>query len=34
MASWSGRRMLIVGVLVLFTLWVAFMIVFASFTLG
>jgi hypothetical protein len=34
MASWSGRRKLIVGALVLFTLWVTFLIVFATFTLG
>jgi hypothetical protein len=34
MASWSGRRKLIVGALVVFALWVAFLIVFATFTLG
>jgi hypothetical protein len=34
MASWNGRRKLIVGALVVFALWVAFLIVFATFTLG
>jgi uncharacterized membrane protein len=34
MAAWSGRRKLIVGALVLFALWIAFNIVFASVTLG
>jgi hypothetical protein len=34
MASWSGQRKLIVGALVVFALWVAFLIAFAAFTLG
>jgi hypothetical protein len=34
MAAWNGRRMLIVGALVLFALWIAFLIVFAWVTLG
>jgi len=34
MAAWNGRRKLIVGALVLFALWIAFLIVFASVTLG
>jgi hypothetical protein len=34
MAAWSRRRKLVVGALVLFALWIAFLIVFASVTLG
>jgi hypothetical protein len=34
MAAWSGRRKLVVGALILFALWIAFLMVFASVTLG
>lgn len=34
MAAWSGRRRLVVGALVFFTLLIAFLVVFATFTLG
>jgi len=34
MAAWSGQRKLVVGALVVFALWVAFLVVFATVTLG
>jgi hypothetical protein len=34
MAAWNARRKLVVGALVFFALWIAFLIVFASVTLG
>jgi hypothetical protein len=34
MAAWSGQRKLVVGALVIFALWVAFLVVFATVTLG